>query len=225
MGLWGVSYLAGWPPNAQSGGSGKLGGQVGRFGDRPLADKVLAHIGGGPALERRAVGQQRHLALGGRVVRPGAVVTGRVQVDGPTILDVTEHAHTGDDIIVPGFIDLHCHGGGGHTFTQGDPAAARAAAAFHLAHGTTTMLASLVSSPFSLMQAATAAYAPLVTPGQYLIVQDTMADYGPDPLTDYAGPWRAVQDFLATEGDAWEVDETRERMVLTCAPGGFLRRR
>jgi N-acetylglucosamine-6-phosphate deacetylase len=103
--------------------------------------------------------------ISGRVVRPGAVVPGYVEVDGPTILDVTEQGHAGEDIIVPGFVDLHCHGGGGHTFTQGDAAAARAAAAFHLRHGTTTMLASLVSSPYELMRAATAAYLPLVADG------------------------------------------------------------
>jgi N-acetylglucosamine-6-phosphate deacetylase len=101
-------------------------------------------------------------AISGRVVRPGAVVPGRVMVEGPAIVEVTEDRRAGDDLIVPGFVDLHCHGGGGHTFTTGDPDAARAAAAFHLAHGTTTMLASLVSSPFELMRAATAAYLPLV---------------------------------------------------------------
>jgi N-acetylglucosamine-6-phosphate deacetylase len=103
--------------------------------------------------------------ISGRVVRPGAVVPGYVEVDGPTILDVTERGHPGDDIIVPGFVDLHCHGGGGHTFTQGDAVAARAAADFHLRHGTTTMLASLVSSPYELMRDATAAYVPLVAEG------------------------------------------------------------
>ena len=65
----------------------------------------------------------------------------------------------------PGFVDMHCHGGGGHTFTTGDADAARAAAAFHLAHGTTTLLASLVSSPYELMRDATAAFAPLVGEG------------------------------------------------------------
>ena len=103
--------------------------------------------------------------ISGRVVRPGAVVAGTVEVDGPTILTVTERGQAGDDIIVPGFVDLHCHGGGGHTFTRGDAAAARAAAAFHLRHGTTTMLASLVSSPYELMRDATAAYRPLVADG------------------------------------------------------------
>ncbi|WP_434743794.1 N-acetylglucosamine-6-phosphate deacetylase [Micromonospora sp. SH-82] len=60
---------------------------------------------------------------------------------------------------------MHTHGGGGHTFTTGDAEAARAAAAFHLGHGTTTLLAGLVSSPIELMRAATAAYAPLVAEG------------------------------------------------------------
>ena len=100
--------------------------------------------------------------VSGRIVRPGAVVPGHVEVRGPTILAVTAAADAGDDIIVPGFVDLHCHGGGGYTFTTGDAGAARAAAAFHLRHGTTTMLASLVSSPFELMLDATAAFLPLV---------------------------------------------------------------
>jgi N-acetylglucosamine-6-phosphate deacetylase len=103
--------------------------------------------------------------VSGRIVRPGAVVPGHVEIDGPAILSVTAANRAGEDFIVPGFVDLHCHGGGGHTFTTGDPAAARAAAAFHLGHGTTTMLASLVSSPYELMRDATRAYEPLVEDG------------------------------------------------------------
>jgi len=103
--------------------------------------------------------------IAGQIVRPGAVVAGHVEIDGPTIIDVAASNRAGDDIIVPGFVDMHCHGGGGHTFTQGDAADAAAAAAFHLRHGTTTMLASLVSSPFELMRAATAAFRPLVADG------------------------------------------------------------
>ncbi|MEV4345575.1 N-acetylglucosamine-6-phosphate deacetylase [Actinoplanes sp. NPDC049596] len=103
--------------------------------------------------------------ISGRIVRPGAVVEGYVEVDGPTILEVGAATTESDDVIVPGFVDLHCHGGGGHTFTTGDADSARAAAAFHLGHGTTTMLASLVSSPFELMRDATAAYLPLISDG------------------------------------------------------------
>jgi N-acetylglucosamine-6-phosphate deacetylase len=105
------------------------------------------------------------MKVSGHVVRPGAVVPGHVEVDGPVITGVEADPGVPDDLIVPGFVDLHCHGGGGHTFTGGDPEQARAAAGFHLAHGTTTMLASLVSSPFTLMRAATEAYVPLVLEG------------------------------------------------------------
>jgi N-acetylglucosamine-6-phosphate deacetylase len=103
--------------------------------------------------------------ISGRIVRPGAVVRGHVEVDGPTILAVDAANASADDFIVPGFVDMHCHGGGGHTFTLGAADDARAAAAFHLRHGTTTMLASLVSSPYELMRDATAAYLPLVADG------------------------------------------------------------
>jgi N-acetylglucosamine-6-phosphate deacetylase len=105
------------------------------------------------------------MRVSGRIVRPGAVVTGHVEIDGPTILAVTEDTHDEQDYVVPGFVDLHCHGGGGHRFTTGDAADARAAAGFHLGHGTTTMLAGLVSSPFALMRAATTAFLPLVADG------------------------------------------------------------
>ncbi|MER7004704.1 N-acetylglucosamine-6-phosphate deacetylase [Dactylosporangium sp. NPDC000555] len=68
-------------------------------------------------------------------------------------------------VVVPGFVDIHVHGGGGATFTTGDPDEARKAAAYHLGHGTTTMLASLVTSPPELMLSATKAFAPLVAEG------------------------------------------------------------
>ena len=103
--------------------------------------------------------------VSGRVVRPGAVVPGHVEVEGPAILSVTASSNAGTDFIVPGFVDLHCHGGGGYTFTTGDDAQAGPAAEFHLRHGTTTMLASLVSSPYQLMRDATLAFAPLVAEG------------------------------------------------------------
>src|SRR5262249_46366821 len=48
------------------------------------------------------------------------------------------------DTLVPGYVDIHCHGGGGHTVTSDDPAEVAAVAAHHLSRGTTTMLASLV---------------------------------------------------------------------------------
>ncbi|MCC7076837.1 MAG: N-acetylglucosamine-6-phosphate deacetylase [Acidimicrobiia bacterium] len=52
-----------------------------------------------------------------------------------------------DGRIVPGFVDLHVHGGGGASVTGGDPDEAARAAAFHQARGTTRTLVSLVTAP------------------------------------------------------------------------------
>jgi N-acetylglucosamine-6-phosphate deacetylase len=53
----------------------------------------------------------------------------------------------GDWTIVPGFVDIHVHGGGGHSVTAGDPDAVLGAVAFHRQHGTTTTLVSMVTAP------------------------------------------------------------------------------
>ncbi|MFF5200444.1 N-acetylglucosamine-6-phosphate deacetylase [Micromonospora parva] len=105
--------------------------------------------------------------VNGRVVTPtGVVRQGCVEWDGDRITAVAEYPSVRDGHwILPGFVDMHTHGGGGHTFTTGDADEARAAAGFHLSHGTTTLLASLVSAPFALMRSATEAFAPLVEEG------------------------------------------------------------
>lgn len=53
--------------------------------------------------------------------------------------------------ITPGFIDLHCHGGGGHTFDDGDDEI-MAALATHRAHGTTRSVISVVSNPIAMLR-------------------------------------------------------------------------
>ena len=67
--------------------------------------------------------------------------------------------------IVPGFIDLHVHGGGGHDMLSADPAEITAAAAFHRRHGTTRTLASIVTAPLDEMLAALAAVRSVVAAG------------------------------------------------------------
>jgi N-acetylglucosamine-6-phosphate deacetylase len=101
--------------------------------------------------------------LRGRVVTPHAVLDdGIVEVEGERITAVRpaepgDSTYRRDGWIVPGFVDLHVHGGGGSSFTTGEAAAARGAAQFHARHGTTTLLASLVTvSPAALWEAVVA---------------------------------------------------------------------
>ncbi|MBF6239845.1 amidohydrolase family protein [Nocardia otitidiscaviarum] len=49
--------------------------------------------------------------------------------------------------LLPGLVDMHNHGGGGHGFDTLDAEEATAAAEYHHALGTTTILASIVSAP------------------------------------------------------------------------------
>jgi N-acetylglucosamine-6-phosphate deacetylase len=66
---------------------------------------------------------------------------------------------------LPGFIDLHVHGGGGASFTEGSPQDARRAAAFHRAHGTTRIVASLVTAPVDELEHRAAMLAALADEG------------------------------------------------------------
>ncbi|MEV0062662.1 amidohydrolase family protein [Nocardia sp. NPDC050718] len=60
-----------------------------------------------------------------------------------------------DELVLPGLIDVHCHGGGGFGFPNADGAGARVAAANHRGQGTTGLLGSLVSAqPEVLIQQA-----------------------------------------------------------------------
>lgn len=70
----------------------------------------------------------------------------------------------GDVVLAPGFVDLHQLAGGGAAYTDG-PAAARVARATHLRHGTTTVVASLVTDELSTVERQVAELAPLVHRG------------------------------------------------------------
>ncbi|MFJ2818087.1 N-acetylglucosamine-6-phosphate deacetylase [Streptomyces sp. NPDC087294] len=92
---------------------------------------------------------------GARVVLPtGIVADGRVIVEGTRIAgSAPEGAETLDvrgHWLVPGFVDLHNHGGGGAAFS-GDADAVLTAVAAHRSHGTTTMVASTVTDDMDVL--------------------------------------------------------------------------
>lgn len=69
-------------------------------------------------------------------------------------------------VLLPGLVDIHCHGGGGHTLVTSDVAESRAAAAHHHHAGTTSVVASLVSAPGEEMVSQVRALSPLVHRGE-----------------------------------------------------------
>ena len=81
------------------------------------------------------------LVAEGRILARG---TGRPGLDAETTLDL------GGDLLVPGFVDIHCHGGGGFSGEDG-PEAVRKVAAFHRAHGTTSIVVSLATAAWPVM--------------------------------------------------------------------------
>lgn len=68
-------------------------------------------------------------------------------------------------------------------------------------------------------------YGPLVSPGSYIVVEDTNMD-GIPLYPDFGpGPMAAVEEFLKTDvGSSFEVDRSREAFVMTFNPGGWLKR-
>lgn len=112
-------------------------------------------------------------------------------------------------VVVPGFVDTHLHGGGGANFSAGSAAETATAAALHRRHGTTTLIASLV----------TAAPAELLRQ-----VRSVAADVRSGVLAGIhlEGPWLSVhrcgahQPALMRDPDASEIDR-----VLAAADGAI----
>jgi N-acetylglucosamine-6-phosphate deacetylase len=88
-------------------------------------------------------------------VLPDRVVDGWLNIDGDVIGAVEDcaapvAAHDLDGgYLVPGYIDVHCHGGAGADFASADADQLVAASAFHARHGSAHQLASLVTAPIA----------------------------------------------------------------------------
>ena len=90
-------------------------------------------------------------------------------VDGDTIVatgvgagpTATTSVDVGGHWLTPGFIDLHSHGAGGHSY-DGDAAEIRAGVAAHHAHGTTRSVISLVANPLERLETSLRTIAELV---------------------------------------------------------------
>ncbi len=102
-----------------------------------------------------ATGDAPLVLSGANVVLPtGTVENGQVIVDGTRITGTTpENAHVIDvstHWLVPGFVDLHNHGGGGASFS-GPVEDVQKAIRTHRLHGTTTLVASTVTDDMDFL--------------------------------------------------------------------------
>jgi N-acetylglucosamine-6-phosphate deacetylase len=93
------------------------------------------------------------IAAGTVVLEQGVSRPGWVHTSGTTIVGCGTGApprspdlDLPDALLVPGFVDIHVHGGGGASYLGGDISEVLRAAVFHRGHGTTATLASLVTA-------------------------------------------------------------------------------
>ncbi|HEU0202594.1 MAG TPA: N-acetylglucosamine-6-phosphate deacetylase [Burkholderiaceae bacterium] len=83
---------------------------------------------------------------------------GRIERIEGTPIDVSG-ARTAGPLVLPGFIDLHVHGGGGFDIMDGG-VAIDCIARMHVRHGTTALLATTMTAPLGEVEAALRALAP-----------------------------------------------------------------
>lgn len=120
-------------------------------------------MGGNPAIDD-ALGLSG--TLSGQVLAPAGWVQGQVHWEAGRVVGVQgtpceqETRSAGAPaLIIPGFIDLHVHGGGGRDTMEGRDAVQCLARA-HARHGTTALLATTMTAPQPEIEAALVALAP-----------------------------------------------------------------
>lgn len=118
--------------------------------------------------------------------------------------------------LVPGFVDMHCHGGGGASFESAEPAQVAQAAAAHLRHGSTSVVASLVSAAPDVLVRQVRDLAELCDDGVVVGVHLE----GPWLSPDYAGAHdpAALRDPSVAELDVLLAAGRGHVRMLTLAP-------
>lgn len=153
----------------------------------------------------------------GRVLIAEGFRDARLTIADGRIVDIAPLAEPQSRLVIPGFVDLHCHGGGGAEVMQAGDAVRRVAAS-HARSGTTAFLATTMTAPVEAIEAALTA------------VGAAAADQRPDEAAilgvHLEGPFisrdrlGAQPDFVR-QGDIALV-EALDRLapirVVTCAP-------
>lgn len=123
-------------------------------GDAPQYGGVVIVLANARVVTTRRVLDPGWLTIAGeRIIAVGA--------GDPPAVDGIVH-DLGGQLVLPGFVDLHMHGGGGAQITTDDPDEILAAVAFHRSHGTTRTMASLVTDQLDRMTASVRTIADII---------------------------------------------------------------
>ncbi|MEO6794796.1 MAG: N-acetylglucosamine-6-phosphate deacetylase [Mycobacterium sp.] len=143
------------------------------------------------------------IVIDGRVCRPGwlSVADGRIADCGSGPPPVAADTDLPDGVVVPGFVDMHVHGGDGVSYAD-DP---DRAAALHARHGTTGGLASLVTA------------APETLLAQVRVLADATARGVVDGI-HLEGPWLSRR-HCGAHDTAWLRDPDRGEVDALLAAG------
>lgn len=113
-----------------------------------------------------------HLVLPDRIEKNGLL-----QVEGARITGLWSEAEAPavkadvetEGFVCPGFVDIHCHGGGGADFMDGTEEAVRTIAATHARHGTTGLFATTLTGPGEVVEQAVRAARTARTEGARIV--------------------------------------------------------
>jgi N-acetylglucosamine-6-phosphate deacetylase len=152
------------------------------------------------------------VVTGGEVLRPGwvEVAGGLVTAVGGGPPPRPADVDAGPVTVVPGFVDTHVHGGGGGAFSDATAEATRTAVGLHRRHGTTSMLASLVSAPAEDLRRQVAVLAEHVEEGSLAGIH-------------LEGPWLSARRGGAHEPSALRDPDPGEVDALLAAGRGTIR--
>ena len=151
----------------------------------PTADLALR---GTAVLEQGLVPDALVLCAGERILWAGPAAHAPAELL-PEDSRVLEH----DGLILPGLVDLHCHGGGGASFPDSEGAEEMLAAVLeHRRHGTTSLVASLVTADAATLREKVAQLARLHRDGEIAAIhlegpflsEARRGAQNPDHLTD-----------------------------------------
>lgn len=130
----------------------------------------------------------REQIINASIVTPNGIVSGGVCCFSDGVIDYVGDrpqggartvCDAGGGWLLPGFIDIHCHGGDGCDFMDATVEQMEQIARFHLRHGTTTMLATTMTDRWPAIRGALDRFAHLAAQGRQLTLHGVHLE----------GPW------------------------------------